>query len=117
MASEQPVNEHGFTASSQSAPQQPFLQLPVGTSSSGGSSSAPGTVVTSLKDQHAERLANRSPEQLDEDLALIKGQLAANKDEIDDVSDNLLSLVVLIKGDDLTALQNDDIEEKQKIMQ
>lgn len=41
----------------------------------------------------------------------------ANKQEIVDISDNLLSMVVMINRDDLTALTNDEIEEKQKIMQ
>ena len=43
--------------------------------------------------------------------------LAENRQEISEVAENLLSMIVMIKKDDLTALLNDEIEEKQKIMQ
>jgi hypothetical protein len=42
--------------------------------------------------------------------------LNENKREIEGISNNLLSMIVMIKKDVLTALQNDEIEEKQKIM-
>lgn len=42
----------------------------------------------------------------------IKELLAENKREIDGISDNLLNMIVMIKREDLTALQNDEIEEK-----
>ena len=43
--------------------------------------------------------------------------LNENKREIEGISNNLLSMIVMIKKDALSALQNDEIEEKQKIMQ
>ncbi len=43
--------------------------------------------------------------------------LNENKREIEGISNNLLSMIVMIKKDVLSALQNDEIEEKQKIMQ
>ena len=43
--------------------------------------------------------------------------LNENKREIEGISSTLLNMIVMIKSDVLTALQNDEIEEKQKIMQ
>ena len=51
------------------------------------------------------------------DLEEMQELLDTNKSEIDGISDNLLNMIVMIKKADLTALQNDEIEEKQKIMQ
>lgn len=43
--------------------------------------------------------------------------LDKNREDNQEISDNLLNMIVMIKKNDLTPLLNDDIEEKQKIMQ
>ena len=49
-------------------------------------------------------IANRSKEQLNGDKARLKEMLEENKVDIDKISDNLLSMIVMIKKDELTAL-------------
>ena len=45
----------------------------------------------------------------------IQKQLAENKKQIEQVTESLLNRIVMIK-EDLTAVTNDEVEEKQKIM-
>ena len=75
------------------------------------------TNLISQKNQNIERLTNRSQEQLKEDKEKMQELLNENKREIEGISSTLLNMIVMIKSDVLTALQNDEIEEKQKIMQ
>lgn len=69
---------------------------------------------TSQKDFYVERLLNRSLEQLANDMDAVQDQLSENKAEINEFSDGLLSLIVMI-GSDLAPRDKDDVEEKQKL--
>ena len=62
-----------------------------------------------------EKLLARSLERLREDKAHLCEQLEANREEIRSYTDGLLSSIVMIKSD-LSAILNDEVEEKQKFM-
>ena len=71
--------------------------------------------LPSKKDLQVEKLLARSLEQLREDKAHLCEQLEANREEIRSYTDGLLSSIVMIKSDH-SAILNDEVEEKQKIM-
>ncbi len=58
---------------------------------------------------------NRTLDKLKDDKDYVQKLLEESKAQIDDKTSNLLSVILMVKQD-LTALVNDEVEEKQKII-